>query len=84
MKPKTPKPTEKPLGPLQSRILAALKPKEATAAQILEILNKEPGARPTTLASVRDALYRGLIGKGLVTKLPVAFAIVKKGGKSGV
>lgn len=82
MKPKTPKPIEKPLGPLQARILAVLQKKEATAAQILEALNSEPGIatgelRETTLASVRDALYRGLVKKKLVTKLPVAFAVVR-------
>lgn len=78
MKTKTLKPTiEKPLGPLQARILAVLQKKEATASQILEALNKEEGAKETTLASVRDALYRGLVKKKLVTKLPVAFAVVR-------
>lgn len=77
MKPKTPKPIEKPLGPLQARILAVFQKKEATASQILDILNAEEGAKPTTLASVRDALYRGLVKKKLVTKLPVAFAVVR-------
>lgn len=77
MKTKTPKPIEKPLGPLQARILAVLQKKEATASQILAALNAEEGAKPTTLASVRDALYRGLVKKKLVTKLPVAFAVVR-------
>ncbi len=77
MKPKTPKPIEKPLGPLQARILAVLQKKEATASQILEALNKEEGVKETTLASVRDALYRGLVKKKLVAKLPVAFAVVR-------
>lgn len=72
---------EKPLGPLQARILAILGKKEATAFQIMEILNAEEGARPTTLASVRDTLYRRLVAKKLVEKLPVAFALVKRGKK---
>lgn len=72
---------EKPLGPLQARILGALQKKEATAAQILETLNKEEGAKQTTLASIRDALYRGLVRRKLVEKLPVAFAVVKRGKK---
>jgi len=77
MKTKTPKPIEKPLGPLQARILEVLQRKEATASQILDTLNAEEGVKPTTLASVRDALYRGLVKKKLVTKLPVAFAVVR-------
>ena len=72
---------EKPLGPLQARILLVLQKKEATASQILEILNAEEGTKQTTLASVRDALYRGLVKRKLVEKLPVAFAVVKRGKK---
>jgi len=65
MKPKTKAPVGT-VGPLQARILAVLGKKEATASQILEILNAEEGARPTTLASVRDTLYRRLVAKKLV------------------
>lgn len=81
LKTKAPVGTVGTVGPLQARILAILGKKEATASQILEILNAEEGARPTTLASVRDTLYRRLVAKKLVEKLPVAFALVKRGKK---
>jgi hypothetical protein len=70
-----------PVGPLQARILKVLAYRESTAAEITETLNAEEGAKVTTLASVRDTLYRRMVKKGLVEKLPVAFALVNPPGK---
>lgn len=82
----TPESPEEPVGPLQARILKVLAYKESTAAEITETLNADPGVaagtiKSTTIASVRDTLYRRLVAKGLVDKLPVAFALAKKKGK---
>lgn len=70
-----------PSGPIQTRILAALKGKRRglTAQEITDTLNKEPDAPSTTLASVRDTLYRRLVGKGHVVKGPVSFRLPGSG-----
>ncbi len=80
MKPKTPK-TQPPSGPIQVRILAALKGRKRglTAQEITDILNKDTEQPSTTLASVRDTLYRRMVARGHVVKGPVSFRLPGSG-----
>ena len=68
----------KPAGPLETRILEVLREagKPLGAGAITEAVCALGSAY--TLVTVRDALYRGLVAKGLVRKLPVAFELVKQ------
>lgn len=81
-KPKPPK-IPAPVGPIQTRILAALKGRRRglTAQEITDTLNKEPDQPKTTLASVRDTLYRRMVNRGHVVKGPVSFRLPGSVGK---
>lgn len=81
MKPK--KTIHQPIGPIQTRILAALKGRRRglTAQEITDTLNKDTDQPKTTLASVRDTLYRRLVGKGHVVKGPVSFRLPGSAGR---
>jgi len=82
MKPKTPH-IPPPVGPVQSRIIRALEanPEGMSAQQLTDWLNLDryPGEPATTLASVRDTLYRRMVARGHVVKGPVSFRL--PGGK---